>query len=89
MSTLIFQDLIKVVRGNIKTIPYGMHLSYFIRKVGCDVIVDPPLLQSKYTYFDKHTLGRMHYVMDIHDNYVKKLGRALEQPEPKVHDELE
>ena len=31
----------------------------------------------------------MHYVMDIHDNYVKKSGRAPEQLEPRVHDEPE
>ena len=40
LPTLIFQDLIKVVQGSIKTIPYGMHLSYLIRKVGCNVEVD-------------------------------------------------
>ena len=28
----------------------------------------------------------MHYVMDIHNNYVKKTGRNLKQPEPEVHD---
>ena len=72
MIALIFQDLIKIVRGSIKTISYGMHLSHIIERAGCDVTIDPPLLQSKYTYFDKHTLGCMHYVMDIHNNYVKK-----------------
>ena len=43
LPTLIFQDLIKVIRGNIKTIPYDMHLSYLIRKAGCNVKVDPSL----------------------------------------------
>ena len=43
LSALIFYDLIKVVWDNIKTISYGMHLSYLIRKVGCNVEVDPPL----------------------------------------------
>ena len=28
----------------------------------------------------------MHYVMDIQEKYVKKLGRALEKPELGVHD---
>ena len=31
----------------------------------------------------------MHYVMDIHGNYVKKSGRAPEQPKPGVHDKFE
>ena len=53
-----------------------MHLSHIINSAGCDVTVDPLLLQSKYTYFDKHILGRMHYVKDIHDNYVKKPRKA-------------
>ena len=59
LPTLIFQDLIKVVQGSIKTIPYGMHLSYLIRKVGCNVEVDLFLQQSKYTSFDKHTFRCM------------------------------
>ena len=89
LPALIFQDLIKVVQGGIKTIPYGMHLSYLIRKVGCKVEVDLPLQQSKYTSFDKHTLGHMQYIMNGHGNYEKKLGRALEQPKPKRQLELE
>ena len=34
LLALIFQDLIKIVRGNIKIIPYGMRLSYLIRRMG-------------------------------------------------------
>ena len=66
-----------------------MYLSHIIRRERCDVTVDPPLLQSKYTCFDKHTLGHMHYVMDIYGNYVKNLRRAPKHFEPEVHDELE
>ena len=66
-----------------------MHLSHIIRRAGCDVTIDLPLLQSKYTCFDKHTLGRMYYVMDIYGNYVKKPRRALKQAESGVHDEPE
>ena len=56
LSTLIFQDLIKVIMGNIKTILYGMHLSNIMIRVGYNVSMDPPLQRSKYTCFDKHTL---------------------------------
>ena len=34
-------------------------------------------------------MGHMHYVMDIHNNYMKKPGKALGQPESGVHDEPE
>ena len=68
-----------VVPINIKTIPYGMYMSYLIRKTGYNVGVNPSLRQSKYTFFDKHTFGHMQYVMDAHNNYVKKSGRALKQ----------
>ena len=44
---------------------------------------------SKYTCFDKHTFGQMHYVMDVHNNYVKKPEKVPEQSEPGVHVELE
>ena len=81
LSSLIFQDLIKVVRGNIKTIMYCMHLSYIIRGAGCNVEVDLPLQQSKYTSFDKHTFRHRQYIMDAHDNYVKKPGKVPKQPE--------
>ena len=30
LPTLIFQDLIKVIRGSIKTILYGIHLCYIM-----------------------------------------------------------
>ena len=60
-----------------------MHLSYIIIRAGCNVSVDP----LWYTYFDKHTFGRMHYVIDIHSNYVKKSRRNPKQPKPGVHDE--
>ena len=83
LPALSFQDLIKIVRGSIKTIAYGMHLSYLIGKVGCNVEVGPHLQQSKYTSFDKHTFGHMQYIMDAHDNYVKKLGK-----EPKRQSKL-
>ena len=43
LQALIFQDLIKVIWGSIKTISYSMHISHIIRKVGCDVSMDPPL----------------------------------------------
>ena len=59
LPTLIFQDLIKIIRDNIKTIPYGMNLSYLIKWKRCNVEVDPPLQQSKYTLFDKHTFRCM------------------------------
>ena len=55
----IFQDLIKIVRSNIKTLPYIMHLSYLIWKMGCNVDMNSSLHQSDYTSFDKHTFGRM------------------------------
>ena len=64
-----------------------MHLSHIIRKEGCNVDVDPPLQQSKYTSFDKHTLRHMQYVMDAQDNYVKKPEKGPEQPELKRRDE--
>ena len=89
LPSLIFQDLIKVVYGSIKTTPYGMHLSYIIMKARCNVTVNPPLQLSKYTSFDKYTFRRMQYVMDTQRNYVKKLGRALEQPELEGQHELE
>ena len=79
LTALIFPDLTKVIRGSIKTISYGMHLSYIMVRAGCNLSADPPLQRSKYTSFDKHTFKRMHYVMDIHNNYVKKLGRNSEQ----------
>ena len=56
---MIFQDLIKVVRGSIKTIPHGMHLSHIIRRARCNIDVDHPLLQFKYISFDKHAFGHM------------------------------
>ena len=43
LSALIFQDQIKVIRGSIKTIPYGIHLSYIMMRAGCNVSVDPSL----------------------------------------------
>ena len=49
--------------------------------------MDSPLQRSKYTCFDKYTLGRMHYVKDIHGNYVKKSKREPKQPELRIHDE--
>ena len=52
-----------------------------------NVLADPPFQRSKYTCFDKHTFERMHYVMDIHSNYVKKPRRNPKQPDPGVHDE--
>ena len=76
-----------VIRDSIKIIPYNIHISHIIQRAGCDVSVDLPLQRSKYMCFDKHTLGRVHYVKDMHDNYVKKSGRESEQPEPEVHDE--
>ena len=81
LPTLIFQNMIKIVKGNIKTIPYGMHLSYLIRRKRCNIDVDPLLQQSKYTSFDKNTFGRMQYIMDAQGNYVKKLDNELELPE--------
>ena len=39
--------------------------------------------------FDKHTFRRMHYVMDIHNNYVKKLGKTPKKSKLGVHDEPE
>ena len=89
LPTLIFQDLIKVVQGSMKTIPYSMHINHIIRNVGCNVIVDPLLQMSKYTSFDKNTFGQMHYVMDIHGNYVKKPGRAPKQHEHEWHDKAQ
>ena len=89
LPALIFQDLIKIVRGSIKIISYGIHLSHIIKKMGYNVDMDLPLLQSKYTSFDKHTLARMQYVMDPQGNYVQKPSRALEHPKPKRQDELE
>ena len=70
LPTLIYQDLVKTIKGNIKTIPYDMHLSYLIRKMGCNVDMDSPLHQSKYTTFDKHTFSLMQYIKDGHGNYV-------------------
>ena len=32
LPALIFQDLIKVIRDSIKTIPYGMHLSISLKR---------------------------------------------------------
>ena len=89
MPILIFQDMIKVIKGSIKTILYGMHLSYIMIRAGCNVSVNPPLQRSKYTCFDKHMFGRMHYVINIRGNYVKKLGRNPKQLEPRVHNEPE
>ena len=48
--------------------------------MGYNVDVDPPLYQSKYTSFDKHTSGRMQYIRNTQGNYVKKLGKETEQP---------
>ena len=48
LPVLIFQYLIKIVRGSIKIIPYGMYLSYLIQKVGCNVEIDHLVQQSKY-----------------------------------------
>ena len=61
-----------------KIIPYGMHLSYLIQKMGCNVEIDPSFHQSKYTSFDKHTFGCMQYIEDAQGNYVKKSGKELE-----------
>ena len=89
LTALIFPDLTKVIRGSIKTISYGMHLSYIMVRAGYNLSADPPLQRSKYTCFDKHTFRRMHYVMDTHGNYVKKPRRNLKQPELGMCDELE
>ena len=70
--------MVKIIWGNIKTIPYGMHLSYLIREMGYNVDVDPLLHQSKYTLFDKHTFRRMQYIKDDQGNYVKKPDKELE-----------
>ena len=83
LLTLIFHDLVITVQGNVKTIPYNMHLTYLIRKMGCNVNVDLLLYQSKYTSFDKHNFGRMQYIKDAQGNYVKKLDKELEPEEPK------
>ena len=83
LPALIFQDLIKVVQGSIKTITYNMYLSYLIRRAGCNVLVVLSFQRSKYVSFDKHTLGRMQYIMDAQGNYVKNLRRAPKQPEAK------
>ena len=63
------------------TIPYCMHLSYLIQKIRCNVDVDPPLQQPKYTSFDNHTLRHMQYIMDAQGNWVKKLDKKPEQSE--------
>ena len=89
LSALIFQDLIKVIKGSIKTILYGMHLSYNMIRAGCNVSMDPPFQRFKYTCFDKHTFGYMHCVMDIQDNYVKKPRRNPKKLEVGVHEKPE
>ena len=64
-----------------------MHFSYMMIKARCNVSVDPPVQRSKYTCFDKHTFGCMHYIMDIRDNYVKKSRKNSQQFESRVNDE--
>ena len=81
MSALIFQGLIKVIKGSIKTILYGMHLSYIMIRAGCNVSVNPPFQRSKYTCFDKH--------MFLHIVHMSKSGRNPKQLKPGVHNEPE
>ena len=88
LPTLIFQDLIKLVKGNVKTIPYVMHLSCFILRMRCNVSVDPPVAWSKFTSFNRHTIAQMHYVRDEYDNYVKKMAqKRQEHPEFEEHED--
>ena len=58
-------------------------LSYLIRKIGCNVYVDPSFHQSKYSSFNKHAFGCIQYIKDAQGNYVKKSGKELEQPKPR------
>ena len=67
-----------------------MHLSYLILKIGCKVDVDPSIPQSKFTFFDKHSIGLMQYIKDEHGNYVKKPDKkkSEEHEAEKPKDEL-
>ena len=65
-----------------------MHPSFLILQMRCNVEVDPPIRQSKFTSFDKHTIAQLHYTQDEHGNYVKKVGKEeQERHEVEDHDD--
>ena len=88
LLTLIFWDLIKVVEGVTKTIPYDIHVSVLILKRGCDISINTLIALLKYTSFDKNIIAWMHYVCDEYDNYVKKAGHE-KQKHPRVEEHEE